>query len=288
MDSVVGVVRVGKGGSKSLDAVSEGQQDFDLVNKHVYSVVQNNGGHIHGRNENDIYFTLPVDAIDKIRDIFEIATQHVKVPTYIGVGETLPQAIKATDFAQNMGKSQIKVYHGSMDQEQKEDNLGDVLPVATSEGDSAAGSELYKTVDKDKLRQSVAVLAQNKDTLNQLQQSSPETYQGIVQALLATAHIVEQQAGHEKTADKQSEKVQDAAEKHLDKEKLRQIEAITQKIQEMEDERNASRRASFDKHRDNVREEKRKRLIEAKKFAQKTGHHSPKFLANLAHSLKKD
>lgn len=289
MDTLIAVIRVNPSQKKynRLETISQKTLDFDRVYSLVLSNVQNFGGHIYGREGDDIYVEMPVKNAERLKNILEIAIHDLHIPVGIGVGEQLPQAIKAAEYTANNGLNQIKVYHPSIE-EQQEDNVGDAVPVAIGEGDNISKCEQYsllKNEQKQKLQQAVQIISQNKQLLTQLQQSSPETYKSIVGALTAAAQIMEGKAEQEDIQNKQTDKVNQSMEKHHNRAQMKQIEAIRRKIADMDSDRLDQRREEQAKFHKSKRAKEKAAHVKAARYALKTGHHSPTFLAKLVTKL---
>jgi nucleotidyltransferase/DNA polymerase involved in DNA repair len=228
-----------------------------LINSMTMSV----GGHSQGEHQADIIIDLPLDNAEILKDIHYRLEDELDMSVTIGVGDELSDAKLACDWAIKNRPGTIKVMEPAIADETKEssdddkydhfepadvamDEEGRPVNIKKSEKtqDWADDSEAISPEMRQKVARIVQMLQQKKDYLNQLQQSNPEIYQGVlgvVQSISAMAQSAKEEDAkrHSKMITKISRHLDDAENDNIDDETAKVLEELVEEQKRIEDQK---------------------------------------------------
>lgn len=216
---------------RDLSEIKSQEEKFNSAMKLAHALVSQASGDIVGHIKGDVIAELPVENAEVLKEICKRIRHEIGFVCTIGVGDDTREASIALQDAQK-NKKNIKVFTKDLNEDEK--------TVAIGPDDKIYKAEDYKPIenlDKEKLRQAVALLSQNKDLFDQVKQSAPDLYEAITAVSLSLAEIVH---ADKERKQKESDEMVNTINKHLEtnnqkyKEEKEQIinEIILKLIQE--------------------------------------------------------
>jgi hypothetical protein len=264
---------------QDLDILSAMQQKKEGAVRNISSVIQSVQGRVVGWTGKHLIAELDIDHAQTLKELHNRLNKELNMPTSIGVGETVDQAITALTEAEKLHT--LKVWHPSMESE----STVEVNPQHVAVGEETEAVHKSEDDMSDDAKGQIAViiktLRENKDYLTQLQQSNPDAYQAIVeivQALTAVSGKAKEKAAKQKDNDvkKIIKLVESAHEDELNEEEKQLIEAVL-KEQETRQKNEMERM----KHASKARRDEKKALEKRVSKTAKKHNLEPSFLAGV-------
>ncbi len=304
MEKVIAAIRF-----KELDSATASDIELlmnhnkikETAKRHAVSMTLAAGGREIGEHESDIIIELPIEQADVIRDIHSRIQDDLETSTTIGVGDELKDAKLALDWAVKNRPGTIKVMEpmiaetkASSDDEDKYDyqepeqvaieQESRPIPIHKSEDDKedwADDSESIAPETKEKIATIVKMLQEKREYLQQLQQTNPDIYAGVVgvvQSISAMAQAAKDQDAkkHSKMMTKIARHIDKASEDSLDSEAANVLEMLIEAQKDADEEHKAHVDMLYRKHKQKYDY----RHKHARDHAAKTGIDA-KFLLNL-------
>jgi hypothetical protein len=192
---------------KDPEEIKSQETQYESAMRITHSLIAQVSGEIVGHIKGDVVTELHSNQAEILKEIVLRIKKDVGLSCYIGVGEDTRQASIA--LSQAISKNiPIKVFTSDLNEDEK--------TVAIGEDDQINKAENYKPIenlDKDKLRNSVQLLAQNKNLFEQLKQSAPDMYSAVTAVAMSLAEILQ---ADKEAKNNESQKMVDTVNKHLD------------------------------------------------------------------------
>ena len=255
----------------------------------INSMAMSVGGHSQGEHQSDIVIDLPLDNAEILKEIHYRIEDELDMSATIGVGDELKDAKLACDWAIKNRPGTIKVMEPSIAEEAKEsseddkydhfepadvamDEEGRPVNIKKSEQkhDWADESETISPQMRQKVAKIVQMLQQKKEYLNQLQESNPEVYQGVlglVQSISAMAQSAKEEDAkrHSKMMTKISRQLDAAEDDTLDDETAKVLEELVEEQKRISEEKKNKVDLMFDTAR-------KKRLLKEREDREHNGN----------------
>lgn len=274
---------------------------------HAISMALSVGGRELGEHESDLLLEIPLASSSIIRDIHSRIEHDLEFSSTIGVGDDIKDAKLALDWAVENRPSTIKVFEPAIaekkltsDDEDKFDyfqpeevaidETGKPVQIKKSElkvDNWADDSERITDDMKMKIQSIIKDLQQNKAYLDQLKETSPDVYNGVVALVQSISSMA--QAAKEEDAKKQSNTIKklvrflDRSEQEtLDKESADVLHLLIDAQESVKQAKEDRFRQKFNAHRQK-RHERHKRTRD---YSKETGLDHD-FLMKLSSQIRK-
>lgn len=311
MDKVIAAIRF-----KELDSATASDLEVLLAHNkmkadarsHAVSMAISVGGREIGEHESDLVIEVPLEASNIIRDIHSRLADDLEISTTIGVGDDLKDAKLALDWAIDHRPATIKVMEPMIEQQKQSsddedkfdyfqpeqvaiDQEGRPMAMRKSSADGkpddwADESETVSDETKQKIAAILQMLQSKREYLNQLQQTNPEVYQGVLGVVQSIAAMA--QAAREGDAKKHSKMMTKIA-RHLENSETDHLEDESAKVLEMlidaQSEAKAKKDQEFGMRLDSKMQRHKVKRNRALKHTEKHGGNH-KFFMNLHRMMK--
>jgi mitochondrial fission protein ELM1 len=216
MSNIIAMIRFDDGRLyHDPDDLKKLAQAHESAARIIHSKISQAGGKIVATIKGDIVAELPFEKAEALRDIVDLIQNQLNLICRIGVGEDTREASLALKKATE-DKKAIKVYTPEIRSGEQ--------TVAVSEEDQMQKSEdsglSLEKEDKAKIAQILSLIAQHKDQIESLKESSPEAYAGVHAVIGSLAEIIEASKKHQA---KESDRVISEINKSLDSHKKQYI-----------------------------------------------------------------
>lgn len=192
---------------RDLSEIKSQEKQFDTAMRLTHALISQASGEIVGHIKGDVIAELPVEDAEILKEICQRIKAEAKLACTIGVGDDTREASIALQDAQKNRKN-IKVFTKDLNEDEK--------TVATSEDDKIYKAEEFSPIDnldREKLRQAVRLLSQNKELFEQVKQTAPDLHEAVTHVALSLAEIVH---ADKERKQKESDKMVDTVNKHLE------------------------------------------------------------------------
>lgn len=229
---------------QDVDVIAEAHKKLESARRMIFSLITSKGGRAIGQVHGNEIVVVPVEQSSVVKEVHERLMDELGIANTIGVGEDAKEAMKALDYAKKAAPGTIKVYSGTMGDDELNVNP---QSVATGEQDQPMQkSEKYVPVSQDEKTQIAQILNDvnaNKPVFDSLAQQAPDVYANVVSVVQSLALILQQdKKAQEDHIAKMIQKINDHLNKQTDKHTEKYSKAIQREI-----DRHAVKEKSEDK-----------------------------------------
>lgn len=173
---------------------------------------------------------IPIDFAESLKELVDRAWDESGLKICIGLGHDIHEAkVAAEEVMDDEDGNEIRVYHPDMDEDYIHEESDSHLPETTPQSDNLAMYKAEETIihtekapdqKSGPIVEAMKVLAsikQNAELYQQIQQTNPELYKGIIETLQALIQIVMDHKSEDMLDDNQAKEAEKAVDHHQKK-----------------------------------------------------------------------